>query len=176
MADWDSCEEEDLVSRSFNSEDFVIITSNRAIDAVTQKVFLLRHWDKLCTREARLALLTGIHGKKDGSIKRDDQNDLKYFPLNFNRFIIEGKKDDLKAKNAVIKMFNLGEYMTEVDKIDEESFINDINEFQPSKIILAFCNTNINQLNDLLRSSGVYSYILMRNDRETITGGRYNFL
>jgi len=171
MAAWDE-EEDDLVSRSFSSEDFVIITSTRAIDAVTQKVYLLRHWDKLCTKNARLALLTGIHGLPDGSIKRDDKNDLDYFPLNFNTFIIEGKKADLKAKNAVIKMINLGDYMTDINKVDDDKLVRDIEEYEPTKIILAFCNTKCSELNDLFRSSGIYSYVIMRNDREKISGGR----
>ena len=35
--------------------------------------------------------------------------------------------------------------MRAVDKVDEDKLIQDMNEFRPTRIVLAFCNTNASQ-------------------------------
>ena len=43
-------------------------------------------------------------------------------------------------------------------------------------IFLAFCYTNRSVLNDILRSSGLYTRLIMSEDRAMITNGQYFYL
>ena len=158
----------------FVEENFVILTSRVEINGFQQRRYLEKNWSKLCTRNARIIILTGIHGNKDGSVRKDkDETYFVYFLKNMNHFLkINTYADDLKANEAKLMVIDLGEYMTAVDKVDEEKLIQDMNEFRPTRIVLAFCNTNASQLNDLFRSAGIYSFMLLGEDRAKLTGGK----
>ena len=112
----------------FHEENFVIITSTEEIDALQQRRYLERNWSKLVTSNARIPILTGIHGffgkesegRKDGSIlKFDDEGLTKFFLGNMNA-LLKKHEAELKEKNAEIKIINLEEFMISTDKIDEE--------------------------------------------------------
>ena len=58
------------------------------------------------------------------------------------------------------------------DFLDLEIVASTILEFRPTILSLASCHMNISELNDQLRSHGVYALLIMDNDRACITAGR----
>ena len=58
-------------------------------------------------------------------------------------------------------------------KLDEEKIINAIKKHNPTVISLSFCYTDKNELNDILRSAGIYSKLILSKDQANITEDRY---
>ena len=62
----------------------------------------------------------------------------------------------------------MGTYMDETE-FNEETFIKAVKKHNPTVITIAFCYTNISVINDILRLSGIYSFIILSRDRADIT-------
>ena len=58
-------------------------------------------------------------------------------------------------------------------KLDKEKLIQAIQRHNPTIISLSFCYTNVSELNDILRSAGIYTVLIMSKDRASITEGKY---
>ena len=58
-------------------------------------------------------------------------------------------------------------------KLDKEKLIQAIQRHNPTIISLSFCYTNVSELNDILRSAGIYTVLIMSKDRANITEGKY---
>ena len=58
-------------------------------------------------------------------------------------------------------------------KLDQEKLIEAIQNHNPTIISLSFCYTNVSELNDILRSAGIYTVLIMSKDRSNITEGKY---
>ena len=61
-------------------------------------------------------------------------------------------------------------------KLDQEKLIEAIQNHNPTVISLSFCYTNVSELNDILRSAGIYTVLIMSKDRANITEGKYVIL
>ena len=57
--------------------------------------------------------------------------------------------------------------------LDKEKLIQAIQRHNPTIISLSFCYTNVSELNDILRSAGIYTVLIMSKDRANITEGKY---
>ena len=78
--------------------------------------------------------------------------------------------DDIKKRNISICLINIGEFVdTQTQKLDEFKLVETVKNHDPSTISLAFCYTNISILNDILRSKGIYSKLIISQDRFKIT-------
>ena len=57
------------------------------------------------------------------------------------------------------------------ETLNENQLVRRVKELDPTIISLAFCHTRTSILNDILRSVGVYSKIILSQDRYNITNG-----
>ena len=57
-------------------------------------------------------------------------------------------------------------------EFNETSFVNAVNKHNPTVITIAFCYTNVSVINDILRLSGIYSFMILSKDRAAITEDR----
>ena len=68
---------------------------------------------------------------------------------------------------------DIGDHVDSMKKLDEEKFVAAVKKFKPTVICLAFCYTDISELNDVLRASGIYTVLIMSQDRAELTEGKY---
>ena len=75
------------------------------------------------------------------------------------------------ANNISIELEDVANHMT--PEIDGDKLIQAIRTHQPTVLFLAFCFTQVSQLNELLRSAGLYMTLMVQEDHNTLTEGRY---
>ena len=54
-------------------------------------------------------------------------------------------------------------------EFNETAFVNAVKKHNPTVIAIAFCYTNVSVINDMLRLSGIYSFMILSRDRAEIT-------
>ena len=57
-------------------------------------------------------------------------------------------------------------------EFDEETFVKSVKKHNPTVITIAFCYTNVSVINDILRLSGIYTFMILSKDRADITEDR----
>ena len=154
----------------FTTEHLVIILSKIAIDCLQWRKYVTHNWDKLMRKNSIFLVLAGIHGGPHGEFGEKDGGLLNDYFLNIKRLEKDFKKD-IEENNIKIILENVGNHM-DSSKLDEEKLICAIKKHNPTILSLAFCYTNVSDLNDVLRSAGIYTTMIMSQDRGNITEGR----
>lgn len=154
----------------FSAEHLVILTSKIAIQALQWRKYVLDNWSKLMRKNTRFLVLAGIHGNKDGQLGSPDSGLLRDYQKQVN-FMCKKFKDKMEQDNIQIFVEDIS---THVD--DHEKLVNAIKDHNPTILSLAFCYTNVSALNDILRAAGIYTVMIMSQDRAEITEGKYVIL
>ena len=156
----------------FASERLVIITSSSEIEAPQWRQYLVTNWGRLTRRNSRILVLAGIHGERDGKIGPvdgglldDNKRQLRVLRKKLNR--------EMEENNIEIILEDVGTHMYTCNHMDENKLVAAIKNYNPTLIILAFCYTAVSELNDILRSAGIYTFLIMQEDHAKITEGRY---
>ena len=79
----------------------------------------------------------------------------------------------LEEKNISLKTADIGIIATEDDEkttMDEEQLVKIIREHDPNILVLSFCYTDINELNTILRSEGLYADLIIGQDHSDAAG------
>ena len=77
---------------------------------------------------------------------------------------------------STLGITDIGDHVDSTKKLNEEKFVAAVKKFKPTVICLAFCYTDISELNDVLRASGIYTVLIMSQDRAELTEGKYVIL
>ena len=155
----------------FTSENFVIITSNIEIDSLQWQRHFRTNWSQLIRPNTKVLVLAGIHGGKDGELGSVDEGLLGEYEHQI-QFLKRKYKKDLEQKKAEFVLENMGSHMNNETQFDEETFIKSVKKHNPTVITIAFCYTNVSVINDFLRLSGIYSFMILSKDRADITEDR----
>ena len=166
------------MDHTFSSEHLVVITSKTAIDVLQWRKYIIDNWTKVMRKNSKLLVLAGVHGDsegkighKDGGLFKDYQKAVKFLTEHKNSPI---DKSDFEEKGMQIILEDVGSHLG--PDLDPERLVSSIKRHNPTVISLAFCYTDISELNDILRSSGIYTVLIMSKDRENITEGSYAVL
>ena len=154
----------------FSTENFVVITSNIEIDSLQWQKHFRNNWNQLIRPNTKVLVLAGIHGCKDGELGSVDEGLFRAYEHQI-QFLKRKYKEDLDKKKAEFVLENIGSHMGETE-FNETTFINAVNKHSPTVITLAFCYTNVSVMNDMLRLSGIYSFMILSKDRAEITDDR----
>ena len=154
----------------FNAENCVILTSNIEIDSLQWQRHLRKEWSNLMRPNTKVLVLAGIHGCSDGNLGSVDVGLWKEYQRQVE-FLKRKYKDDIKKKNIEFVLENVGTYMDQ-NTIDEKSLIKAIKKHKPTILSLAFCYTKVSILDDVLRAAGIYTKLILSQDRAVITGDR----
>ena len=154
----------------FTTENFAIITSNIEIDSLQWQRHFQNNWNKLMRPNTKVLVLAGIHGCKDGELGSLDGGLLQEYKHQI-QFLKRKYKEDLKEKKAEFVLENMGSHIDE-NEFNEETFMQAVKMHNPTVISLAFCFTNVSVINDILRLSGFYSFMILSRDRAYITEDR----
>ena len=121
----------------------------------------------------------GIHGADNGSLGNSDEKLVESFNKCISQFNGEccqkncdkvDAKKDMRVKNITIKPLEIrteetgGKY--ELYHIDD--IVKKVKE--SNVVILAFCNTTINEINSFFRSKGLYADLYMQKDLSNLHG------
>ena len=115
-------------------------------------------------------VLAGIHGCKDGNLGSIDEGLLGEYEHQI-QFLRRLNKTDLEEKKAEFVLENMGSYIHETE-INEAEFVKVVKKHNPTVITIAFCYTNISVINDILRLSGIYAFMILSKDRADLTNDR----
>ena len=159
----------------FEAEHLVIVKSTHEIDCLDWTQYFIDNWDKIMKHETKLLVLAGVHGGHDGAIGSRDKNLLKDIQLQIQR-LQRIKYTDMEKNNIRIVLVDVGECLDSSASLDNSKLVEIVKKHNPTVISLAFCLTNISILNDILRSSGIYSFLIMARDRASITNNVTSFI
>ena len=160
-----------MSSKYFMADHMCIVTSLKEIDSLEWVEYFIDNWEILMKKRSKLLVLAGIHGGTDGDIGPNDQNLLEDIERQIQRLKIE-KATDIYKKKIEIILLDVGKfYDMSTETLDENQLVKRVQELDPTIISLAFCHTRTSILNDILRSVGVYSKIILSQDRYNITNG-----
>ena len=68
---------------------------------------------------------------------------------------------------------DIGEHVDSSKRLDEEKLVAAVKKYKPTIISLAFCHTDVSEINDVLRAAGIYTVLIMSQDRAELTEGKY---
>ena len=164
-----------MSSEFFEAEHFVIVKSTHEIDCLDWIQYFIDNWNKIIKQGTKLLVLAGVHGGQDGAIGSRDKNLLKDIQLQIKR-LERIKYTDMQENNIRIVLVDVGECLDSSASIDNSKLVEIVKKHNPTVISLAFCLTNISILNDILRSSGIYSLLIMAREREIITNNETSII
>ena len=157
--------------QTFGVEKFVIISSKNEIDMLQWRSYLVKNWARLMLARSRLLVLTGIHGCKDGALGgREDR-----FVANSRKQMVilnRTKADDIHKKEIVMGVEDIGRHSNR-SELDLDKLTKAVKEFDPTVILLAFTWSKKSELNDVLRAAGIYTGMVLREERAQITESRH---
>ena len=180
-------------SEVFHIERNVIITANEKINGTKLEKFLLNNLDKF-QEKTEFIVLSGHHheisennntvsvGKTDhvlisgfnGAFKRlDHHSKCSTCESNCLKCMWKGKK--FENSNVTIETNEIGNkyVISETGKIEIKSkFEALLLTKQPHVLIFASCFSYMSEINHTLRASGLYSCLLVSNERSDITLGK----
>ena len=160
-----------MSSKYFMADHMCIVTSLKEIDSLEWVEYFIDNWEILMKKRSKLLVLAGIHGGADGDIGPNDQNLLEDIEQQIQRLKIQ-KATDIDKKKIEIILLDVGKfYDMSTETLNENQLVRRVKELDPTIISLAFCHTRTSILNDILRSVGVYSKIILSQDRYNITNG-----
>ena len=135
--------------------------------------YLVNNWGRLVKnrKDSVFLIITGVHGGVTGDIgepiddgwMEDSEGQLTILQEKFHK--------EMEENNISICLEDLGEYKE--TQLEEDKIINDIKKHNQTIIFLAFCYTQESELNDILRSAGIYTALILQEDSATLTEGRY---
>ena len=68
---------------------------------------------------------------------------------------------------------DIGEHVDSSKRLNEEKLVAAVKKYKPTIISLAFCHTDVSEINDVLRAAGIYTVLIMSQDRAELTEGKY---
>ena len=117
------------------------------------------------TENTKLLVLAGVHGRQSGQLGSDEEGFLRDSQGQID-VLQRNRGEDIKAKNIKFEVKDVGQINTLSDSdakaFDEKKFVEAVESFKPTVLILAFCWSRKSELNDLLRSAGIYSTLILR--------------
>ena len=145
----------------FRRDDKVIITSKRRISSLDCITYIRKEFEAGKFRDGSILLiLYGVHGHDDGQIGEKD----KSLKISFEAIPKKiGKKHPKILEKVKIEMVDVGDHKDST-KLDEQALIDAISKIEHTILFLAFCYTDRSRLNELLRSAGLYSILILTND------------
>ncbi len=172
-----------IMERFFTAESLVIITSKDEVDALQWKKYMEKNWDRLMQKNSKLLVLAGIHGEQDGKLGHLDVDLLQDYRRQIDYFMGKNAKkkpphqisQDIKEKNIQFALEDVSKSFKGTE-MDEQKLIEAVEKHNPTIISLSFCYTNVSELNDVFRSAGIYTVLIMTQDQANITEGKYVIL
>ena len=154
----------------------VIIRTKLEIDADEWYDYFSENLSSI-DKHSRILVLTGYHGLMDGTVGEKDSE--MHEAIDFAADILFKDHENILKEKSIsrdhFKVEDIGEFGGDDSEfmIDSFKFRNAVEKFNPTMICLAFCYTQNNQiLNQILWSGGIYSKLILTQDRREITFGK----
>ena len=156
----------------FKTEQLVIVTSKIAIDHLEWRKYMLQNWSKLMRPKSKCLVLAGIHGNPDGSLGDPDSGLLNDYQRQIQFLVTKKRKQEVEDNEISFILEDVSKHIKD-GKLDNLSLVKTVKTHGCTLLILAFCFTEMSELNDLFREYGIYSTMIMTQDRISITAGKY---
>ena len=85
----------------------------------------------------------------------------------------EEHQDIISRQKIDFAIEDIGHNCSKFNDIDTNVLVQAIEKHDPTMISLGFCFTKVSNLNWLLQSNGIYSKLLLQQDRREITDGKW---
>jgi len=157
----------------FKDEHLVIVTANREVSMFHWGDYILEEWGRLMKDNTKLLVLAGPHGTEDGKVGSSDNRFISHSEKQKGRFKKKKGKYEERGIDIVIEDVSL---YKDGETLNENMFAQKVKEVRPTVILIGICWSKHSQLNDILRSAGVYSSMIMREERAQVTESRHVWL
>ena len=168
-------------------ENNVILTTKDEISVQQMFNYLTKNLDKFRV-DSEFVIICGVHGSPHGKLCKSDE-DFRYDYEMMNRWFKNHKKYGRQAKivedrkykmSTVIEVNSIKQEMKEGQYLlTDESKAKLQNEFErilsldkPVVLILASCWSFRSDISNILRSTGLYSALIISEERGSITAGK----
>ena len=168
-------------------ENNVILTTKDEISVQQMFNYLTKNLDKFRV-DSEFVIICGVHGSPNGKLCKSDE-DFRYDYEMMNRWFKNHKKYGRQAKivedrkykmSTVIEVNSIKQEMKEGQYLlTDESKAKLQNEFErilssdkPVVLILASCWSFRSDISNILRSTGLYSALILSEERGSITAGK----
>ena len=153
----------------------MIISARDRITMRQWRTHLAGAWERLMPENTRLLVLAGIHGQEDGRLGDREDPDEDAFVKDCHKqvnILKKAKDEQILQDNIVIEVEDIGKHK-ERNEFDSDKFIRKVRDFSPTVLLLAFCWSKLSELNDVLRSAGIYTGMVLKEERAQITESRH---
>ena len=164
-----------MTERLFAVEKLVIISSRVEIDMSQWRRYLVKNWERLMPARTRLLVLAGIHGCQDGELGGREDTKTEAFMEDSRKqmkILKNTKGNKFVEKEIVMALEDIGRH-SDRSELDLDKLTRAVKEFDPTVILLAFCWSEKSELNDVLRSAGIYTGMVLREERAQIAESRH---
>ena len=155
----------------FLVEQLVIVTSTDEITFKQWRQYLSNNFHRLTRKDSKIYIVGGTHGDPHGQVGPIDERLLQE-NINQIEWLKREKKKEISEKNISIEHVDLGQYLVD-GRVDGRKLAEAMKD--PTLIIL-FCYTDKSEVNDILRAAGLYAAMIIQEDLNTISEGRYVLL
>ena len=146
----------------------MIYTSNTEISSYDLKR-LLRNKVQACKPGTKIVVLYGIHGYDDGRHGKEDENLVRSFSLAIEQIKKERLKE-IEEKRIWIKGVIL-KRKSEKSLENHDEVIQALRD--ANMLVISYCFTNVNVLNSVLRSEGMYAELILSSEcSEILSNGK----
>ena len=160
-----------LSEDEFSTERNVIIRSNIAIDQDDWLDYIVKNLD-IIPMNSKILILTGFHGMESGEVGKRDESIVEDFE-DAIEVLKEEYEDIIRTKNISFTTVDIGLDCSNFQDIDTSLLVQAIEKHDPTMISLGFCFTKVSHINWLLQANGIFSKLLLQQERREITDGKW---
>ena len=162
----------------------MITTTNRRVWGEQLEERILSFWSQMLVNNGVILILSGTHGRPDGTLKREEMlmgKDGKPYLHNASEFVIEDRlmaRAIEKIKATDFLMFNMKIVILDVwnsvnsagDDIDFKKLSEEIKKIGPTSIIAGWCYSK--SAETFLERLGCTATLVMQDDQVKVLGKR----
>ena len=160
-----------LSDSQFSTESSVIVRSLKKINIDKWSSYIVKNLYNI-PPNSKILVLTGFHGKKSGEVGKREVSMVQDFEDEIED-LKEEHQDIISTNNIVFAIEDIGHNCLKFEDLDTNVLVQAIENHHPTIISLGFCFTKVSNLNWLLQSNGIYSKLLLQQDRREITDGKW---
>ena len=143
---------------------------------------LIKWFDILAPKGARVIVITGTHGSPQGKLSLIEK--FQGVTINAAEFVPEdaaliakikiAKKKEIDDRGIVFEIVNVFDplYTNKNKTVNPDKLGKRISDLQPSAVILGFCFSEMSEINGIMERAGVTTNLFIHQYRMQITGKR----
>ena len=160
-----------------------IMISTKILTHSTVAKEIHKKFEGRAKKRGKIICLVGVHGDKKGHVTTEKNEQLKKWVRRIPNFQNFGDRSIslqsfLKNMDVELEMLDISQFHVSQDRVFSQELDDKIktvlnqDESMEIFLVLAMCYSNVSITNDILRSAGIYSNLIISEDRGRTSKGR----